>query len=371
MTTNLRKWSQTATGNATVAGGANTINFAEGQNPSTVNNSAREMMAQVRGWYTATEAGWVDSSNTASVASQTVFKLSGDLTSDWTAGRRWRLRGGSTTRYGSVVSSSYTAETTITVTVDSGSLSASHSIAALASITSDHIPANTYVTSASLATTIATLISSASLATALATYVSSASNATALALKQDFITLKDEGTSLTSGASAAFNVINFVGSGVSASLTTAVATVTITAGGGTVLLDAQDISGASSYKIDSSVITQAYKRFELILVAISTSSSVVSTDGQIRISGNNGTGYGANVEVIDSFNGAGNTRNAYVEIINASVTSGQRVIRAIPTGSDIADTFQSITTGYINAIEINVSAGNMGAASRATLIGYI
>lgn len=166
MPTNLRKWSQTATGNATVAGGANTINFAEGQNPSTVNNSAREAMAQIRGWYTASEASWIEQSNTASIASQTVFKLSGDQTTNWTAGRRWRLRGGSTTRYGSVVSSSYTAETTITVTVDSGSLSASHSIAGLSSITTDHIP-NGYATSASVATALSPYVTSNSVSVAI------------------------------------------------------------------------------------------------------------------------------------------------------------------------------------------------------------
>ena len=137
---NLRKWSSSASGNASVAGGANTINFAEGQAPSSVNNSAREMMAQVRGIYTPAEWGWVEFSATASVASQTTIKLTGNQTTNWTAGRRWRLKSGSTTRYGSVVSSSFTAETTITVSVDSGSLSASHSLAALAAIDSNHVP---------------------------------------------------------------------------------------------------------------------------------------------------------------------------------------------------------------------------------------
>lgn len=146
---NLRKWSVTATGNASVAGGANTINFAEGQTPGSVNNSAREMMAQLRSVYTPSEWGWVENSATASVASQTTFKLAGNQTTDWVAPRRWRLKSGSTTRYGTVVSSSYTVETTVTVTVDSGSLSASHSLAALAAIDANHIPA-TYVTSASL-----------------------------------------------------------------------------------------------------------------------------------------------------------------------------------------------------------------------------
>lgn len=152
---NLRKWSTTATANATVAGGLNTINFAEGQSPGSVNNSAREMMAQVRGVYSPDNWGWVEHSATASVASQTTFKISGDQTSHWTAGRRWKLVSGSSTRYGSVVSSSYTVETTITATVDSGSLSASHTLAALSAIYSDHIP-TTYLTSNSLSAALAT-----------------------------------------------------------------------------------------------------------------------------------------------------------------------------------------------------------------------
>lgn len=160
---NVRRWSQTATGNASVAGGANTINWAEGQAPGSVNNSAREMMAQLRGIYTPDEWGWVEFSATASVASQTVFKLPGNQTTAWTANRRWRLKSGSTTRYGSVVSSSYTTETTITVTVDSGSLSASHSLVALASIDSNHIPANNYITSNSASAMITTRFADAAL----------------------------------------------------------------------------------------------------------------------------------------------------------------------------------------------------------------
>lgn len=131
---NLRKWSTTATGNATVAGGATTINWAEQQLASTVNNTAREMMAQVRSVYTPAQWGWIEHSSTASVASQTAFKLAADVTADYTQGRRVRLSGGSTTRYGDIVSSSFTAETTITLKVDSGSLSASHSIAALSAV---------------------------------------------------------------------------------------------------------------------------------------------------------------------------------------------------------------------------------------------
>lgn len=123
----LRHWSTSASGNASTVG----INWAEGQPPSTVNDSAREMMAQVRRQYRPDEWSWVAISNTASVASQTSFRVSTDLTSVFHAQRRVRLQSASTTRYATVVSSSFTAETTVTVAVDAGSLSASHSIAAL------------------------------------------------------------------------------------------------------------------------------------------------------------------------------------------------------------------------------------------------
>jgi len=123
----FRHWSTSASGNASVVG----INWAEGQPPSTVNDSAREVMAQLRRQYRPDEWEWVAISNTASVASQTSFRVSTDLTSVFHAQRRVRLQSTSTIRYATVVSSSFTAETTVTVTVDAGSLSASHSIAAL------------------------------------------------------------------------------------------------------------------------------------------------------------------------------------------------------------------------------------------------
>ncbi|HEX2887169.1 MAG TPA: hypothetical protein VHP59_12120, partial [Vineibacter terrae] len=123
----LRHWSTTPSGNAAVAG----VNWTEGQPPSTVNDSARQEMAQVRQQYRPDQWHWVEISNTASVASQTSFKVSTDLTAAFHAQRRVRLTGGSTTRYASVVSSSFAAETTVTVLVDAGSLSASHTIAAL------------------------------------------------------------------------------------------------------------------------------------------------------------------------------------------------------------------------------------------------
>lgn len=138
----IRSWSTTATGNASVAG----INFSEGQGPSTVNNSMRELMAQVaQQLNNPSNAGWVAFSATASVASQTTFKIAGDQTGDWVANRAVKLTGGSTTVYASIVSASYTSETTITIEGASGSLSASHTIAWLSSIMSQSLPSDVLV----------------------------------------------------------------------------------------------------------------------------------------------------------------------------------------------------------------------------------
>lgn len=239
---NLRKWSTTATANASIAGGASTINFAEGQNPGTVNNSAREMMAQLRSVYTPDEWGWVEHSATASVASQTAFKISGDQTTYWTAGRRWRLKSASTTRYGSVVSASYTSETTVTVTVDSGSLSASHTLAALAAITTDHIPANSYVTSASLTTALGGYLTSASAATALGGYVTSDSMSAAIA------------SFVTSNSASAM-----------------IATQIAASSGGATVLGDITCSGSSS-TLGSLVLTN-YKMLQFLVMAVETNSN--------------------------------------------------------------------------------------------------
>lgn len=133
----LEHWSSSASGNASPPG----INFAEGQAPSSLNNSIREMMAQMRAKYYATELVWVKNSATASVASQTTFKVAGDQTVQFQDNRRVRLTGGSATRYASITSASFTTETTVTIVVDSGSLSASMSVVAISAVDQNATPA--------------------------------------------------------------------------------------------------------------------------------------------------------------------------------------------------------------------------------------
>jgi hypothetical protein len=339
--TNIRKWSQTATGNATVAGGVNTINFAEGQLPSTVNNSAREMMAQVRKTYTPAEWGWVDCSATASVASQTTFKLTGDQTADYTANRRTRLKSGSTTRYGTIVSSSFTTETTVTITVDSGSLSASHTLAAVAAIDANHIPANTYVTSNSLSAALASYLTSAS--AALSTYFTSASAATALATKQGNILFKDEGSSLSSAGNA--SIIDFVGGGISASLTGGLVTVTVEGGGATLLGTITTTSGTSQ-ALGSLTLT-SYKTLRLIL-------NGVSGDGAMTLALGNSSS--DDVPVTVDTTGAGSSLTGIVTIDLGTGVATSVYSNVIGTGAGVV--FTAVTAFTTSSTTITaISAG--------------
>lgn len=115
----IDNWSTTAGSNATV----DSINWAENQAPSTVNDSARALMADVRTWYNDYE--WRDWGHTVTYASATTFTVATDVTSIYVVDQPIRCTD-ATTLYGKVASRSYSApNTTVTVTLDSGSLSAS------------------------------------------------------------------------------------------------------------------------------------------------------------------------------------------------------------------------------------------------------
>ena len=115
----MKNWSTTASSNATV----DSINFAENQLPSTVNNSARELMVDVRTFLN--DGGWHNWGHTTTYASGTSFTIASDETAIYTAARRIRAVGSSTgTIYGVISSSTYSSpNTTVNITWDSGSLS--------------------------------------------------------------------------------------------------------------------------------------------------------------------------------------------------------------------------------------------------------
>jgi hypothetical protein len=135
----MKDWSTTAADNDT----AGSISWAEGMAPSTVNNSARQLMADVRSW--VDDGGWHNWGHTTAYGSATTFTIaSTDVTSIYTVGRRVRAVGSSTgTIYGRISASAFATNTTVTVVWDSGSLS-NETLAISVSyidITGDPIPA--------------------------------------------------------------------------------------------------------------------------------------------------------------------------------------------------------------------------------------
>lgn len=113
----IGQWSTTAANNATAA---TNINWQEGQAPSTVNDSARQMMADTAAWYQNAE--WLNMSDTPTYVSATQFTVPGNLTARYSVGRRVRASVTAGTVYGVITASAFGSVTTVTVSLDSGAL---------------------------------------------------------------------------------------------------------------------------------------------------------------------------------------------------------------------------------------------------------
>jgi len=144
MTTNIKDYSTTQASNTSL----NSIDVGEGMLPSNLNNSIRALMKNTRDWFNDaqwTEYGDGSGAYTAAYASGTSFTINGvDVTSIYHAGRRIKLTASSPgTIFGTIASSSFSTNTTINVTWDSGSLSneaISNVYVASLSKTNDSIP---------------------------------------------------------------------------------------------------------------------------------------------------------------------------------------------------------------------------------------
>ena len=111
---------------------SNTSLFPEGMAPSSVNDSARQVQADVVNGYRDSE--WANWGDTPSRASASTFKITGDVTTRYTVNRALRCND-ATTLYGIITASSYSApDTTVTVNLDSGSLTTSLTAVAIASL---------------------------------------------------------------------------------------------------------------------------------------------------------------------------------------------------------------------------------------------
>jgi hypothetical protein len=120
----IKDYSTTQSDNTTLNG----ISTAEGMLPSNLNNAIRALMKNTRDFYN--DAQWVEygdgsGSYTAAYVSGTSFTINGvNVTSEYHAGRRIKIYLGTTAafRYGVIASSSFSTNTTVNVTFDSGSL---------------------------------------------------------------------------------------------------------------------------------------------------------------------------------------------------------------------------------------------------------
>jgi hypothetical protein len=120
----IKDYSTTQANNTSLNG----ISTAEGMLPSNLNNAIRALMKNTRDWYN--DSQWVEYGDgsgafTATYVSSTSFTIDGvDVTAIYHAGRRIKLTAATPgTIYGTVSSTSFSTNTTVNVTWDSGSLS--------------------------------------------------------------------------------------------------------------------------------------------------------------------------------------------------------------------------------------------------------
>jgi hypothetical protein len=120
----IKDYSTTQANNTSLNG----ISTAEGMLPSNLNNAIRALMKNTRDWYN--DSQWVEYGDgsgafTATYVSSTSFTIDGvDVTAIYHAGRRIKLTAATPgTIYGTVSSTSFSTNTTVNVTWDSGLLS--------------------------------------------------------------------------------------------------------------------------------------------------------------------------------------------------------------------------------------------------------
>lgn len=118
MTTRIKNYSLTPASNNQPAPNG----FPEGMPPAGLNDSARQVMADIRAWYE--DPAWIDKGYTPVYATATTFTIVGDVTSDFIIGDRIRAIGSTPFDIiGEVTNSVFSSpNTTVTVVWDSGSI---------------------------------------------------------------------------------------------------------------------------------------------------------------------------------------------------------------------------------------------------------
>jgi hypothetical protein len=124
--TYIGKYDTTAGNNS--ATGTTSVSVAEGMLPSNINNAFRDVMADIRQWYN--DGQWIEYGDgagtyTATRTSGTAFTIDGvNVTAAYHAKRRIKLIDTAATLYGTIASTSFSTNTTVNVTWDSGTITA-------------------------------------------------------------------------------------------------------------------------------------------------------------------------------------------------------------------------------------------------------
>jgi hypothetical protein len=146
----IKDYSSTADNNTSVGG----VSIAEGMLPSNINNAFRAVAADIREWYN--DSQWViygdgDGAHTFAYASGSSFTIAGaNVTSIYEAGRRIKVIAATPgTIYGTISSSSFSSNTTVNVTWDSGTLSSESLVVYIAALSKT----NSSIPSGSIGTT--------------------------------------------------------------------------------------------------------------------------------------------------------------------------------------------------------------------------
>jgi hypothetical protein len=131
----IKDYSTTAGSNTSVGG----VSIAEGMLPSNINNAFRAVTADIREWYN--DSQWViygdgDGSHTFAYVSGTSFTVNGaNVTSIYEAGRRIKAVASTPgTIFGTISSSTFSSNTTVNVTWDSGTLSSESLVVYIAAL---------------------------------------------------------------------------------------------------------------------------------------------------------------------------------------------------------------------------------------------
>lgn len=142
----------------------------------------------------------------------------------------------------------------------------------------------------------------------------------------------------------------------------------------TELLTAQSVGTGTTYTINSSTITSAFKRLVLTFNGVSHDNAS-NRALQLEISGNNGTGWTTALTITGN-QAATDLLSGRIEIGNAAVSSGTRPIwtsagvKASFGNGFVQTSDESVATGSINAIRLSWNgAGNFDAGT-VSLVGY-